>query len=395
MNILDLVIVILIVTSMGGGWRLGLLTGATSWVLLMQFLVVATLVLPPVATTLGGEDPGLRLLVAALLFIGAGFAGQRVGILLGGHFRRALLPEDGPARRRDKVAGAVVGPLAVVTGLWLLVLPPLGEVAGSLSGLTRHSALVRAIDAALPEPPETSQALRRLAGPAGAPYVFNGLIPALDTGPPPAESGLSAEVVARVSASTVKVEGIACRFERDGSGFAVAPDLVVTNAHVVAGQQRTTVVRPDGRRLRAQVTVFDPGRDLALLAVPGLGQVPLPLASGKVGTTAAVFGHPSGQAALEVSPAGIRQQVNALGPDLYDLGVTRRAVFVLASELAPGDSGAAVVDADGRVVGVAFAISPDNPETAYALSTSELRAVLEAERQAPAPTGPCLSAPPG
>ena len=63
---------------------------------------------------------------------------------------------------------------------------------------------------------------------------------------------------------------------------------------------------------------------------------------------------------------------------------------VLASELAPGDSGAAVVDTDGHVVGVAFAISPDNAETAYALSTSELRTVLEAERQSPAPTGPCL-----
>ena len=390
MNILDLVIVILLVTSIGGGWRLGLLTGATSWVLLMQSLVVATLLLPPVATTLGGEDAGLRLLVAAVMFIAAGFAGQRAGIVLGVHFRRALLPPEGPARRRDKVAGAVAGPLAVVVGLWLLVLPPLGEVAGSLSGLTRHSALARAIETALPEPPETSQALRRLAGPAGAPYVFNGLIPALDTGPPPQDSGLSPDVVARVSASTVKVEGIACRFERDGSGFAVAPDLVVTNAHVVAGQQRTTVVRPDGRRLRAHVTVFDPARDLALLAVPGLGQTPLPLANGKVGTTAAVFGHPEGQAALEVSPAAIRQQVNALGPDLYELGVTRRAVFVLASELEPGDSGAALVDGDGHVVGVAFAISPDNSETAYALSTSELRTVLEAERQAPAPTGPCL-----
>ncbi len=391
MNILDLMIVVLVITSIGGGWRLGLLTGATSWVLLMQSLVLATLLLPPVATTLGGEDPGLRLLVAALMFVGAGFAGQRVGILLGRHFRRAFLPMDGPSRHRDKVAGAVAGPLAVVIGLWLLVLPPLGEVAGSLSGLTRQSALARAIDAALPEPPETSQALRRLAGPAGAPYVFKGLIPALDTGPPPAESGLSAQVVARVAASTVKVEGIACRFERDGSGFAVAPDLIVTNAHVVAGQQRTTVIRPDGRRLRAQVTVFDPARDLALLAVPGLGQAPLALASGKVGTTAAVFGHPRGQAALEVSPAAIRQQVNALGPDLYDLGVTRRVVFVLASELAPGDSGAALVDTDGNVVGVAFAISPDNAQTAYALSTSELRAVLAAERQARAPTGPCLN----
>ena len=389
MNALDLVIVILVVTSIGGGWRLGLLTGATSWVLLMQSLVLATLLLPPVATTLGGEDPGLRLLVAALFFISAGIGGQRVGILVGAEFRRALLPENGPARHRDKVAGAVAGPLAVVTGLWLLVLPPLGEVTGTVSGLTRHSAFARAIDA-LPEPPETSQALRRLTGPAGAPYVFNGLIPALDTGPPPESSGLGTRVIDRVAASTVKVEGVACRFERDGSGFAVAPDLVVTNAHVVAGQQRTTVVRPDGRRLRAQVAVFDPARDLALLAVPGLGQTPLPLANGRIGTTAGVFGHPEGQIPLEISPAAIRQQVNALGPDLYELGVTRRSVLVLAAELKPGDSGAAVVDADGQVVGVAFAISPDHPDTAYALSTSELRPVLEAERQASAPTGPCL-----
>ncbi len=387
---LDLVIAILVVTSVIGGWRLGLLTGATSWVLLVQALVLATMLLPPIATTLGGEDPGLRLLVAALLFITAGFAGQRAGIVLGRHFRRSLLPEEGPSRRRDKVAGAVAAPLAVVLGLWLLILPPLSEMAGSFSELTQDSTLVGAIDAAFPDPPETSQALRRLAGPAGAPHVFKGLIPALDTGPPPTDSGLGPQVVSRVSASTVQVEGIACRFERDGSGFTVGRELVVTNAHVVAGQQRTFVIRPDGRRLRAQVTVFDPVRDLALLQVPGLDQAPLTLAEGRVGTTAAVFGHPEGQTKLEISPAAIRQQVNALGPDLYQLGMTRRAVYVLAAELAPGDSGGALVNADGQVVGVAFAISPDNRGTAYALAVSELRSVLAAARETPASTGLCI-----
>jgi S1-C subfamily serine protease len=389
-NLLDLIIVVLLLTSVGGGWRLGLLTGATSWVLLMQSLVAATLTMPAVAAIVGGDDPGLRLIVAALVFVGAGVGGQRVGILVGRQFRRAFLGDQDHLRFRDKVAGAAAAPIAVVVGLWLLILPPLGEVSGSLAGLSRDSAFARAIETALPEPPETSQALRRLAGPAGAPHVFDGLIPALETGPPPADSGLEPAVVARVAASTVKVEGVACRFERDGSGFAVATDLVVTNAHVVAGQRRTFVVRPDGSRLRAEVTVFDPGRDLALLAVPGLGQAPLPVAAAKVGTTAAVFGHPAGQEDVEVSPASIRQQVNALGPDLYELGMIRRSVLVLAAELAPGDSGGAVVDDDGQVVGVAFAISPDNDSTAYALATSELRAVLEAERQSPAPTGLCL-----
>ena len=390
MNVLDLVIVVLLVTSVAGGWRLGLLTGATSWVLLLQSLVLVTLLLPPIATTLGGDSAGVRLLVAALLFVGAGFAGQRAGLLLGSYYRRAILPEEGEARRFDKVAGAVAAPLAVVLALWLLVLPPLSHVSGSLAGLTRHSAVARAIEVALPEPPETSQALRRLAGPAAAPHVFNGLIPSIDTGPPPADAGLPPQVLARVAASTVKVEGVACGFERDGSGFAVGPDLVATNAHVIAGQRRTTVIGPDGRRLRAQVAAFDPGRDLALLEVPGLGQAPLPLANGKVGTTGAVFGHPGGQAALEVSPAALRQHVNSLGPDLYDLSLTRRTVYVLAADLAPGDSGGALVNAQGEVVGVAFAISPDSDSTAYALAASELRSVLEAPRTTPATTGLCI-----
>jgi S1-C subfamily serine protease len=389
-NILDLVIVILVATSVFGGWRLGLLTGATSWVVLVQSLVLATLVLPAVVSVVGGKDPGLRLMIGVVVFISAGFAGQQAGLLMGRRLARDLLPGEGPARRRDKVAGAVGGPLAFLVVLWLLVLPPLGQARGSLSGLARHSAVARAIDAAFPEPPETSRALRRLAGPAGAPYAFDGLLPSLDTGPPPTDPGLSPAVVARVSASTVKVEGVACLYERDGSGFTVAPELVVTNAHVVAGETRTTVIRPDGRRLRAQIAAFDPVRDLALLQVPGLGQAPLPLAAGRVGATAAVFGHPGGQASLRISPAAIRQQLNALGQDLYGLGVTRRTVYVLAAELEPGDSGGGLVNAEGEVVGVAFAISPDHRGTAYALATSELRQVLEAERPPDVTTGLCL-----
>ena len=391
MNLLDLVIVLLLVSAIGGGWRLGLVVGATSWILLVQGLVVATLVLPPVVTTVGGKDPGLRLLVGILLFVGAGVAGQQAGLAMGRRYRRALLAADGPSPRWDRVAGAVAAPAAVVAVVWLLVLPAVDQAAGSLSDLSRHSALARAIDATLPAAPETSQALRRLTGPAGDPGVFDGLLPSLDTGPPPAASGLSVAALARVSASTVQVEGVACEVERDGSGFTVGPELVVTNAHVVAGETRTTVIRPDGHRLKALVTLFDPVRDLALLQVAGLGAAPLALATGRVDETVAVFGHPGGQAALRVAPAAIRQQLNALSEDLYQVGVTRRAVFVLAARLQPGDSGAAVTDADGDVVGVAFAISPDRSTVAYALAASELRQVLDEDRSSPVTTGPCIA----
>jgi len=149
-------------------------------------------------------------------------------------------------------------------------------------------------------------------------------------------------------------------------------------------------MRPDGRVLNATVAVFDPARDLAVLRVSGLGQAALPLDSAGAGTSGAVFGHPGGQDALEVSPARIESRVSAMGRDIYNRAATRRDVLILASELAPGDSGGALVDADGDVVGVAFAIAPDRPGTAYALSDRELAAVLALPRTGAVDTGSCL-----
>jgi S1-C subfamily serine protease len=104
-----------------------------------------------------------------------------------------------------------------------------------------------------------------------------------------------------------------------------------------------------------------------------------------------VFGHPNGQERLAISPAAIRQRVEALGRDLYDQRETRRQIYILAAELHPGDSGGALVNPTGSVVGVAFAIAPDRAGTAYALTEAELRAVLAVPRDGKANTGPCVS----
>jgi S1-C subfamily serine protease len=203
---------------------------------------------------------------------------------------------------------------------------------------------------------------------------------------------MSAEVRARVSASTVKVQGIACKRIQEGSGFAVAPDLVVTNAHVVAGERSTQVQRPDGKVLHAVVEMFDSDRDLAVLHVSGLNQAALPIGTGRVGENGAVFGHPGGQTALRVAPANISQRVDARGRDLYDRHSTSRDVWILASDLHPGDSGSALTDTNGVVVGVAFAIAPDRPDTAYALTSKELNGALAEPRAGGgANTGACLT----
>ena len=175
----------------------------------------------------------------------------------------------------------------------------------------------------------------------------------------------------------MKVEGNACGRQQDGSGFTVAPDIVVTNAHVVAGESRDRAcIRQDGTRCPPTVVVFDPDRDLAVLRVPGLGLPPLPIGTASVGATGAVFGHPRGRTRSRCRPPS---SVNGSRPSAATCTTrtrTRRRCSSSPPNLEPGDSGGGLVDAPGRVVGVAFAIAPDRPGTAYALTDDELNAVL-------------------
>lgn len=388
MNVLDAAIVAVTASAVIGGYRLGLIRGAMAWLFLIQGLVLATILLPGLDHRMKDLSAGVSLAIEATIFLGSGYVGAYAGRWMGARFRREFLT---PAYEfTERVAGAVAAPIAIVLSLWLLVMPALAQSSGRLAGAVRRSAVSRAINGVFPTPPDMSMAFHRLVGPAGSPQVFASLDPFLDDVTPPVESGLSGSVVARVSASTVRIEGVACSRRLDGSGFTVAPDVVVTNAHVVAGENETEVIRPDGRRLPAVVVSFDTNRDLAVLRVPGLDQDPLPIGDPGTRETGAVFGHPGGQSGLAVSPALIRRQISARGADLYYDHAIRRQVLILAAHLHPGDSGAPLVDRNGNVVGVAFAISSDRGDTAYALSTVELRPVIARSRAGAADTGDCL-----
>jgi S1-C subfamily serine protease len=317
--------------------------------------------------------------------------GQALGLLAGMQIHRVL--PLGPLRTLDRAGGAAFGVVGVLVVVWSLVLPSMADVSGWPSKQARNSAIAHAIHDAAPQPPKTFKALRRLVGDTGFPSVFNSLRPTPDPGPAPADTPMTQAVVTRVTASTVKVEGEACKRIQEGSGFAVAADTVVTNAHVVAGVKSPRVLRPiDGRRLPATVVVYDTDRDLAILKVKNLLEEPLPLGDAKSGDQGAVFGHPNGQDRVQVAPAVISQRVRAVGRDLYDTHTTRRDVFILASVLQPGDSGGPLVNLQGTVIGVAFAIAPDKPDTAYSLSTKEVQGALAAQSAVPVSTRSCLAA---
>lgn len=386
MNVFDIAVAGVVVLATLGGYRVGLLARVAGWIGWVLGLVVAASFSHRILGLVTSPDPQVRLLLAVGIFLLMASLGAAVGEMVGFRLRR-LLPLGG-LRVADHIGGGIAGGLGVLVLLWLF-LPVLAHVPGEISRQVRNSTVARAIDEAAPRAPGPLQNLRQQVVDANFPEVFARLRPSPNAGAPPVATALAPGLVAQVSASTVRVSGQACGRVLTGSGFAADSETVVTNAHVVAGVREPSVTRPDGRRLTAEVQVFDPNRDLAVLSVPGLGQAALPVGTAEVGTDGAVFGHPGGQEALEVSPARIEAAIDALGRDLYGRNTTRRSIYVLAAQLAPGDSGGPLVNTSGEVVGVAFAVAPDNPATAYALATSELQTVLD-EPRVGSGTGSCL-----
>jgi S1-C subfamily serine protease len=386
-SVLDVVLAVLLVGAAIGSYRLGFVTRSISWVAMAFGLYVSFRMLP---TVLGWFDEAgsQQLLILTLLTLLAGaFIGQGIGLAIGSRVRLAI-PEGTP-RVVDHVAGAVAGALLVFVAAWL-VLPIMADTPGWPAEQARASAFGRWIGESFPEPPDTVQVVQGLVGEDQFPQVFDEFRRTPDLGPPPEATGISPELGEQIVQSVVKIEGVACQRQIDGSGFVVGEDLVVTNAHVVAGEETTTVVRSDGSDVDGRVVAYDDNRDLAVIRAPGLDRPGLPIGESVSGAIGGVFGYPGG-GPLRIAPFEIARQITAVGRDIYDEEDTSRQVLEVAAGLAPGDSGSALVDDQGRVVGVAFAIAPDRANVAFALTTGELRAVLDQVESDPVSTGACVA----
>ena len=386
MNVLDLLLLLAIVAAIAGGLRLGFVARAASWFGLVVGVVLATWTVPGALGLVEAGEPGIRLVVGVVVLTVTITLTASLFQAVGLRARRSIAAT--PLSGLDRGVGAVAGGVAVLALVWFL-LPAAADVPGVISRQVRSSAIVGMVAATAPEPPDTVRALRNLVDTSRFPEVFDDLRPAPVTGPPPSEIPVPADTVERATASTVNVEANGCGRRYEGSGFATATDTIVTNAHVVAGADDVQVKRPDGAVVDATVVVFDAARDLAVLQAPGLGQEPLPLAPIAPGEQGVVIGYPGGQDTPRTQPVMVEDERTAVGRDIYGRDRTEREVLFLSADLRQGDSGSPVIGVDGEVGGVVFAISPDRATTAFALSLSELDAVLEAPRD-PGETGPCI-----
>jgi S1-C subfamily serine protease len=174
--------------------------------------------------------------------------------------------------------------------------------------------------------------------------------------PAPTRGILAAAGVRAARASVVKVTGDACGLGIEGSGWIAAPGVVVTNAHVVAGEHDTQVQSGGaGAYLPAEVIGFDPRNDVAVLRVAGLpGRVLTVAADPRAGTAAAILGYPlDGPFDAEAGRIGQTQLVRT--QNAYGQGDVLRSITTLRGRVRPGNSGGPMIDAGGQVVATVFA----------------------------------------
>ncbi len=193
-------------------------------------------------------------------------------------------------------------------------------------------------------------------------------------------------VADRAKASIVKVVGTApsCSKVLEGTGFVFAPGKVMTNAHVVGGVGEPTVqVGGEGKLYDGKVVLYDWERDIAVLDVPKLKAPPLEFTDKDAvsGSDAIVAGFPE-NGAYDVRSARVRGRINANGPDIYHRGTVRRDVYSLFATVRQGNSGGPLLTPDGKVYGVVFAKSLDDPNTGYALTVDEIREDIRIGRTA-------------
>ncbi|MFF3912410.1 MarP family serine protease [Streptomyces sp. NPDC001852] len=372
MDLLDLVLVLVILVYAASGYRRGLVAGCVSLAGFVGGAVVGVWVLPWVTGLVErGTAQATTLAVVTVLVpavVGHELAG-RLALRLRGELDR------GPLRVLDGLGGAAANSVAVLIVAWVAASVLGAAPSQTLNTAIRNSTLLGAVQDAMPDttPAWFSRATSALTE-AGFPQVFNPFENE-STARVARPSGDSVTPAATSAAklSTVKIEGVSGNEGREGSGFVYATRHVMTNAHVVAGIDHPSVrVGGVGQSYAARVVLFDPGRDVAVLYVPGLRAPVLHFdTSAARGDSAVVAGYPQ-DGGLNLQAATVASRVQATGQNIYNDAAVTRDIYSIRSTVRPGNSGGPLLTTDGRVFGVVFARSTSDAETGYALTADEV-----------------------
>jgi S1-C subfamily serine protease len=373
----DWIALAVVVLSALGGLRRGLVFSALSLTGLVVGAYVGSRIAPHLVhnfrwTPLAGL---IGALAGALLL-------QTLASIVGSTLRGGL--KLTPLRLLDSAGGFVLGVatglvLVWVVGATVLLIP--GQP--TLRREVQRSEFVRRLNEVVP-PRQLLDLLARID-------PFQTIVGPAAPAEPASPAIARAPGVVKAEASVVKVIGTACGVGIEGSGWFATISLVVTNAHVVAGEHDTKVEIPGYRiPFDAFVVAFDSRNDVAVLRVLGaVPQVPLRMTAPRAGTAVAIVGFPQ-NGPLRVTPGRIGSTSTVLTRDVYGHGPLPRTITAVAGRIRHGNSGGPAVDAQGFVHATIFAARVGAP-SGYAVPTPIVRRALAGVAQEPVSTGDCAA----
>jgi S1-C subfamily serine protease len=386
-NMLDLLIVLLLIVQAKRWAEYGFVRGFMSMVAFWVGVLASVLIVPSVVRSFG--DPFMRLSLSVLIIVLIASTMGLIGKIIGGKLHLVL--HKIKLGQLNKFAGMAFSVVSTLFIVWLLASIFSSAPFISLNRQIRGSAILQALDNRLPPAPTVLSRLSDAISVSGFPKVFIGPEPSsIEPTDPPSSVDLQLALRA-AGKSTVRIESYGCGGIKFGSGFVAAPDIVITNAHVVSGVDEPYITDANGQH-RSEVILFDPELDIAVLRTSNLAGAPLKLAEFDYprGTKAVALGYPGGKN-LKAVPASVTQNVFAQGRNIYGYSVVNRPVSILQTSVISGNSGGPVVLSDGTVIGVIFARSESLRNVGFAIRSSEVVPLLDQalQRNQPVSTQSC------
>ncbi|HME50428.1 acid resistance serine protease MarP [Mycobacterium sp.] len=388
---LDIAVLAVAFIAAVSGWRSGALGSLMSFVGVILGALAGVLLAPHLVSHISG--PRTKLFAALFLILALVVIGEVAGVVLGRAVRGAI--RHRAIRTIDSVIGVGLQLVAVLLAAWLLATPLTSSQQPNLAAAVRGSKVLAQVDEVAPSwLKSVPNRLSALLNTSGLPDVLQpfGRTPIIAVSAPDPTLA-SNPVVAAAQPSVVKIRGVApgCQKVLEGSGFVVAPNRVMSNAHVVAGAD-TVTVNAGGTDYDATVVSYDPDEDISILDVPSLPSQPLAFADKPAQTdaNALVLGYPGG-GEFAATPARIREIIELNGPDIYRTTTVTREVYTIRGTVRQGNSGGPLVDLDGTVLGVVFGAAVDDPETGFVLTAKEVsRQLARIGSTQPVATGACV-----
>jgi S1-C subfamily serine protease len=385
--IIDLIIIVIVITSVVRNWGSGFIRQILSVVGFFGGLFFGRFV--ESFTIKLAHTPSSRAIVTILTIIGFGLVGLTIGEFIGLKLKYKSLKYK--FNKLDNGLGSVLTAVTVLVFVWLTAAVINNLPATRIKADIKGSHIISALNKVMPSAPNIISDLGKLIDPNGFPDVFigNEPIPKANINLP--SLGSLENAVNADKNSVVRIQGLGCGGIISGSGFVVRDNLVATDAHVVAGIANPYVEDSNGKH-SAEVIYFDPNLDLAILKVNNLAGKPLNLDLGNIssGTPGAVLGYPGG-GAFNAGTAAVIDEFEASGHNIYGSGQTLRQVYEVKANVIPGNSGGPLIEQDGDVMGVVFAESTTYSHVGYALAmpkvASEINQSTQNEHQVS--TGQC------